>query len=510
MLLWASLGFAQVNNARMLSTPNAQSGTTYSFVAADTTRVVTFSNASPVAATLPNGATLGFGAGTMLSVVNLGAGQVTITCSSCTINGAATLVLSQNQGADIYGGVGATAVNYAAVPSPSGNVALLNAANTWSALNTFSLGISADGTHTETIPSATSTLADIATSQTLTNKTLTSPVLNGNVSATGNDSATNNSSSLAINMYDITDPNRATPQLLSVASDAGSHTTTMHLAAGIQSEPLGSGVNGPTASDVGLGVSAVKKNWTNGTSATTGEVDGVLSVVRQGGTASDGAAYLADVGHYGTGYSASLEGHTETVTTPGETILRQLNVQLGVIDTVNLNYIGFVADAPITSGQSGWTSNTAFQAQGVAGWSKYFRGLNGAGVENFSISNTGDVNARMIKGIQGTALTSSNFALGGNWGTSPAIASVTGYDAEFFFSLNSGSGAPAANPFITLTFADGTWTNPPICVVSRVDASATSYQWVVASLTATQVEIMFLGTPGVSTTYSLTAICQGK
>lgn len=145
LVLFAALGgsaFAQ-NNARMLSTPNAQTGTSYTFVAADTTRVVTFSNAGSIAATLPNGATFGFGSGTMLSVVNLGAGTVTITCSSCTItaNGSAsaTLSLATGQGADIYGGIGGSAVNYVALPSPSGaNAALLNANNAFSGNNTHS------------------------------------------------------------------------------------------------------------------------------------------------------------------------------------------------------------------------------------------------------------------------------------------------------------------------------------------------------------------------------------
>ena len=139
LVLFAAMGgsaFGQ-NNARMLSIPNAQTGTTYTFVAADTTRVVTFNNASPVAVSLPNGATFGFGAGTMLSVMNLGAGQVTITCSSCTINGVATLVLSQNSGADIYGGTGTPAVNYVALPSPTGaNFAGLGANNAFTGNNT--------------------------------------------------------------------------------------------------------------------------------------------------------------------------------------------------------------------------------------------------------------------------------------------------------------------------------------------------------------------------------------
>lgn len=139
MLLASREAFAQSpNNARMLSTPNTVTGTPYSFVAADTTRVVVFNSASAIAASLPNGATFGFGAGTMLSVVNLGAGAVTITCSSCTINGAGTLILSQNQGVDLYGGYGSPAVNYAALSSPSGTtVALLGGVNTFTNSNTF-------------------------------------------------------------------------------------------------------------------------------------------------------------------------------------------------------------------------------------------------------------------------------------------------------------------------------------------------------------------------------------
>lgn len=143
LLILASVGgaFAQ-NNARMLSTPNSQTGTTYTFISADTTRVTTFNNASPVAVTLPNGATVGFGPGNILSVVNVGAGAVTITCSSCTIsaNGvtAATLVLSQGQGADIYGGYGSPAVNYVALPSPSGTFSNITATNlTVSGTGTF-------------------------------------------------------------------------------------------------------------------------------------------------------------------------------------------------------------------------------------------------------------------------------------------------------------------------------------------------------------------------------------
>ncbi len=77
---------------------NAQTGTTYTFVTGDNTKLLTFANASPIAATLPQ-ATTTFGHGWHAYVVNHGAGQLTITPTTSTINGSATLVLKQNQGA---------------------------------------------------------------------------------------------------------------------------------------------------------------------------------------------------------------------------------------------------------------------------------------------------------------------------------------------------------------------------------------------------------------------------
>lgn len=107
LLLLALPCFAQTNNARMLSGVNPQTGTSYPFVAADATRLTTFSNASAVAATLPSGANFGFGAGTMFSVQDLGPSSVTITCSGClffssSATPSATLILVAGQGTDLY------------------------------------------------------------------------------------------------------------------------------------------------------------------------------------------------------------------------------------------------------------------------------------------------------------------------------------------------------------------------------------------------------------------------
>jgi hypothetical protein len=74
---------------------NAQTGTTYTVSVDDYGKLVTFSNGSPVAVTLPQ-ATTTFG--TFNSYFcNIGAGLVTITPTTSTINGAASINLATSQ-----------------------------------------------------------------------------------------------------------------------------------------------------------------------------------------------------------------------------------------------------------------------------------------------------------------------------------------------------------------------------------------------------------------------------
>jgi hypothetical protein len=78
---------------------NAQTGTTYTLAAADFTKLVTLSNASPVAVTLPLEATVPWPAGTQLRLLNQGAGLVTVAGAvGVTINGT-PLTLAQYKGA---------------------------------------------------------------------------------------------------------------------------------------------------------------------------------------------------------------------------------------------------------------------------------------------------------------------------------------------------------------------------------------------------------------------------
>jgi hypothetical protein len=81
---------------------NAQSGTSYAIVDGDKGKLVTFSNASPVAVTLPQAGAAGwFAGGWDCYLENRGAGTVTVTATSSTIDGAASLALAQNSGVRI-------------------------------------------------------------------------------------------------------------------------------------------------------------------------------------------------------------------------------------------------------------------------------------------------------------------------------------------------------------------------------------------------------------------------
>ena len=76
---------------------NAQTGTTYTVLEEDAGKLVTLSNASAIAVTLPQAGTTGFEDGSWFPVSTIGAGTVTITPTTSTIDGAATLVLPQSR-----------------------------------------------------------------------------------------------------------------------------------------------------------------------------------------------------------------------------------------------------------------------------------------------------------------------------------------------------------------------------------------------------------------------------
>lgn len=106
---------------------NAQSGASYTVLSTDATKLVTFNNASSIAVTLPVATSAGFTGGFAFDVEDLGAGTVTITPTTSTINGAGNLVVTTNHGCSItsdgtnYQVSACTAVEPAANLAASGN-----------------------------------------------------------------------------------------------------------------------------------------------------------------------------------------------------------------------------------------------------------------------------------------------------------------------------------------------------------------------------------------------------
>lgn len=85
------------------ATPNAQTGTSYAIQNSDCGKLLTLSNSSPVAVSIAQAGGSGdFASGWFVTVINEGAGVATITPTTSTIDGAASLTLSQNQSVDLF------------------------------------------------------------------------------------------------------------------------------------------------------------------------------------------------------------------------------------------------------------------------------------------------------------------------------------------------------------------------------------------------------------------------
>lgn len=79
------MSLSVVNGATLVGSVgvNAQTGTTYTFAANDSfNTLVTLSNASSIAVTIPTNATTAFPVGTVLNFAQTGAGQVTVSGAS--------------------------------------------------------------------------------------------------------------------------------------------------------------------------------------------------------------------------------------------------------------------------------------------------------------------------------------------------------------------------------------------------------------------------------------------
>lgn len=111
----------------------------------------------------------------------------------------------------------------------------------------------------------------------------------------------------------------------------------------------------------------------------------------------------------------------------------------------------------------------------------------------------------------GTAHVAGDYALSAGWGNTATVSTVAARDTGGRVSITCGGTGIAANPTVTLTYKDGTWTTVPTCVPQRADINApATAPFVPTSDTATTFVLTFLGTPVSGTTYTFSFHVVGK
>jgi hypothetical protein len=114
-------------------------------------------------------------------------------------------------------------------------------------------------------------------------------------------------------------------------------------AATITANARGSGVNGPLTAQTGMTINLAKDRWWTG--GKVGEVDGLNILVRQNGPHSDSSGILVNVQNQGHGFLSATE-FSSTIVDPIQNILTYgIDVQEGVLDHLNGDYIGAVYSA---------------------------------------------------------------------------------------------------------------------------------------------------------------------
>lgn len=221
-------------------------------------------------------------------------------------------------------------------------------------------------------------------------------------------------------------------------TNSGSHSGTSNSAFSIANAVAGSGANGPTNADYGLYLSNVKNNFL--TSSTLGEIDGLSIVTRQGQDDTDGI--LVNAGGV-AGFMGILEGVTSQFQATTGTVLNQMDVQLGSIETGltgTAGSEGFVATATVGTLGTG----LLIQSSGTAGWTNAIQvGANGGGATTFTVTPAGLVTAN--GGISG--VTSGTGGATGTVGENQST-STTGTSMASGTSVNCASKSLAAGDWL--------------------------------------------------------------
>ncbi len=90
---WDNIEISSSPTLTITETINAQTGTSYTIQTTDRTKLITLSNASPIAITLPQAEATDFPAGWYVTISNKGAGTATITPATSTLDGLASYTM---------------------------------------------------------------------------------------------------------------------------------------------------------------------------------------------------------------------------------------------------------------------------------------------------------------------------------------------------------------------------------------------------------------------------------
>lgn len=111
----------------------------------------------------------------------------------------------------------------------------------------------------------------------------------------------------------------------------------------------------------------------------------------------------------------------------------------------------------------------------------------------------------------GSALVTGDFLANASWGSTASVSSVAGSDQAFQANVTSGGSGIAANPTITFTYHDGSWSQAPFVVANWHEPVGNVSGACGVSLDTASVVITLFGlTPTAGRIYTVTGFSQGN
>lgn len=264
-------------------------------------------------------------------------------------------------------------------------------------------------------------------------------------------------------------------------------------------------------------------NITSAGSLTLQTTSGTLPAIIANDTAggilfTNNAGGSMQLGNGGTLFLNQPQGIRWTGATSGNTVVQAA----AIAGSGTLTLPGGLTDQLVSRTSTDTLTNKIITQLGITGgatnanlrFNSSAQVVNGNTTDDGTNFTTGTLNVQVkrIKANQGTALVTGDVGSLVGWGTTATVSAVLGTDAAWQITIASSGTAQASGASFVLTFHDGTWTNSPICVVSRGDASApnTGNPFATNGVTATSVTVYFHGTPIAGNSYVITGICIGR